>query len=65
VECGAGIAFVSNLALERSLAAGTLKRVRVDGVDMARRFYCVYRRDSLTSRLMTEFVDFIRPATPD
>jgi DNA-binding transcriptional LysR family regulator len=65
VESGAGIAFVSNLALERSLAAGTLKRIRVDGVDLARRFYCVYRRDSLTSRLMTEFVDFIRQATPD
>ena len=65
VESGAGIAFVSNLALERSLAAGTLKRIRVDGVDLARRFYCVYRRDSLSSRLMTEFVDFIRQATPD
>lgn len=65
VESGAGIAFVSNLALERSLAAGTLKRVSVDGLDLARRFYCVYRRDSLTSRLMTEFVDFIRQPTPD
>jgi len=65
VESGAGLAFVSSLALERSLAAGTLKRIRVDGINLARRFYCVYRQDSLTSRLMTEFVAFMRQVTPD
>jgi len=59
VERGAGIAFVSSRALERSLAAGALRRLGVSGVNLSRKFYCLHRREGLTSRLLQEFVAFV------
>jgi DNA-binding transcriptional LysR family regulator len=59
VEDGAGIAFVSSLAIKKSLALGLVKTVSVGGLDPRRDFYCIHRRDSYASRLLKEFISFI------
>jgi len=60
VETGVGIAFVSNLAIKKSLALGLVKEVAVDGLRLSRDFYCIYRRDRVVSRLLEEFIAFIQ-----
>lgn len=60
VEERVGIAFVSNLAIRKSLALGLVKEVAVEGLKLSRDFYCVYRRGSLVSRLLDEFIAFVR-----
>ncbi len=59
VEAGAGIAFVSNLAIKKSLALGLVRQVAVDDLKLSRDFYCIYRRERIVSRLVGEFVTFI------
>ena len=59
VEGGAGMAFVSSLAIKKSLALGLVKQVTVTGLDLKRDFYCVYRRERIVSRLLDEFINFI------
>lgn len=59
VEDGAGIAFVSNLAIKKSLALGLVKQVRIAGLDLKRDFYCVYRKERVVPRLVEEFVNFV------
>ena len=60
VEDGAGIAFVSSLAIKKSLALGLVKQVSVTGLDLKRDFYCVYRQERIVSRLLEEFINFIK-----
>ncbi|HEY97382.1 MAG TPA: LysR family transcriptional regulator [Dehalococcoidia bacterium] len=60
VEGGAGIAFVSNLAIKKSLVLGLIKQVRVAGLDLRRDFYCVYRKERVVTRLVEEFIDFVQ-----
>ena len=60
VEAGVGIAFVSNLAIKKSLALGLVKEVYVDGLRLSRDFYCIYRRERVLSRLLEEFIAFVR-----
>lgn len=60
VEAKAGIAFVSNLAIGKSLALGLVKRVAVDGLHLKRDFHCIYRRGLLVSRVLQEFVAFVQ-----
>lgn len=60
VEAGAGIAFVSNLALKKSLALGLVVPVEVEGVRLKRDFFCIYRRERVVSRLVDEFIAFVR-----
>lgn len=59
VEDGAGIAFVSSLAIKKSLALGLVKQVSVAGLDLKRDFYCIYRQERIVSRLLEEFIIFI------
>lgn len=63
VEAGLGIAFVSNLAIKKSLALRLVNQVTLKGLELRRDFYCVYRKSSLVSRLVQEFVAFIRTET--
>jgi len=63
VEAQTGIAFVSNLAIKKSLALGLVKTVAVSGIRLKRDFYCVYRKERLVSRLLQEFVSFVRART--
>jgi DNA-binding transcriptional LysR family regulator len=60
VEEGIGIAFVSSLAIKKSVALGLVKQVPIDGVKMSRDFYCVYRKEHIVSRLLGEFISFVR-----
>lgn len=63
VEEGVGIAFVSSLAARRSLALGLVSQVEVGGVEIKRDFYCLYRREHIVSRLLQEFISFVRAQT--
>jgi DNA-binding transcriptional LysR family regulator len=60
VAAGAGIAFVSNLAIQRSLALGLVRQIDVTGLRLVRDFYGIYRRERIVSRLLEEFLSFIR-----
>lgn len=60
VEAGVGIAFVSNLAIKKSLALGLVKEAAVKGLELRRDFYCVYRKERVVSRLLSEFIAFVQ-----
>jgi DNA-binding transcriptional LysR family regulator len=60
VEAGVGIAFVSNLAIKKSVALDLVKQVAVEGLELKRDFYCVYRRERVVSRLLSEFIAFVQ-----
>jgi DNA-binding transcriptional LysR family regulator len=63
VEARVGIAFVSNLAIKKSIALGLVKEVAVEGLKLSRDFYCVYRKERIVSRLLSEFIAFVRART--
>ena len=60
VAAGAGIAFVSNLAIKKSLALGLVRQVSVSGLRLSRDFYGIYRRERIVSRLLEEFISFMQ-----
>jgi len=60
VESGAGIAFVSNLAIKKSLELDLIKAVKIEGLRMKRDFFCIYRKERIVSRLLEEFISFVR-----
>ena len=60
VESGAGIAFISNLAASKALKLGTIKQVTLSGLKLKRDFYCIYHAEHLSSRLLQEFLAFMR-----
>lgn len=60
VEARVGIAFVSSLAIKKSLALGLVRQVPIEGMRLSRSFYCVYREERVVSRLLSEFIGFIR-----
>jgi DNA-binding transcriptional LysR family regulator len=60
VTAGAGIAFVSNLAIKKSLALGLVQQVGVRGLQLSRDFYCVYRQERVVSRLLEGFISFMK-----
>jgi DNA-binding transcriptional LysR family regulator len=65
VAAGAGIAFVSDLAV-KSMAPGRIIQIGVLGLKPNRDFFCIYRKERIVSRLHREFLDFIRlEATKD
>jgi DNA-binding transcriptional LysR family regulator len=60
VAAGAGIAFVSSLAVDRNAYAAAIKPVRVRGLHLSRDFYGILRRERSASRLYDEFISFLR-----
>jgi DNA-binding transcriptional LysR family regulator len=60
VAAGAGIAFVSNLAIKQCTAQGLVQQVNVKGLRLKRDFYCVYRQERIVSRLLEVFIDFMK-----
>jgi len=60
VEAGLGIAFVSNMAIKKSLALKLLKVISTPELKLKRDFYCVYRKERIVSRLLEEFLAFVR-----
>ena len=60
VEAKSGIAFVSNLAIKKSVSLGLVKEVRIEGVSLKRDFFCIYRKQRIVSRLIEEFISFVK-----
>jgi len=60
VEAKSGIAFVSNLAIKKSVALGLVKVVAVEGVMLRRDFWCIYRKQRVISRLLEGFIFFAK-----
>ncbi|MFC1978843.1 selenium metabolism-associated LysR family transcriptional regulator [Chloroflexota bacterium] len=60
VEEGIGIAFVSSLAIKKSLALDLVKEMEIEGLNLSRAFFCVYRKEHIVSRLLDEFISFVR-----
>jgi DNA-binding transcriptional LysR family regulator len=63
VEARAGIAFVSNLSIEKSQKLGLVKQVKVKDLELKRDFYCLYYRKSIASRLQQAFITFVQTKT--
>jgi DNA-binding transcriptional LysR family regulator len=64
VEAGIGIAFVSNLAINKSLTLRLVKVVGIEGLRLRRNFYCIYRKERIVSRLLEEFIAFVESRIP-
>ena len=60
VEAKSGIAFVSNLAIKKSITLGLVKEVKIEEVALKRDFFCVYRKQRVVSRLLEEFISFVK-----
>lgn len=60
VESGAGIAFISSLAIKKSLKLGMVCQVTVGKLKLERNFYCVYYKERVETRLLKEFLAFSR-----
>lgn len=60
VEAGAGIAFVSDLAIKKSLELGLVKQLELEELPLKRDFFCIYQDEALNSRLTREFITFIK-----
>lgn len=60
VEAGAGIAFISSLAAAKALQLGTIKQLALVGLKLKRDFYCIYHAEHLSSRLLQEYMGFVR-----
>ena len=60
VEARLGIAFVSNLAIKKSLSLGLVRQITADELKLSRDFYCVYHKERVASRLLEEFITFVR-----
>jgi DNA-binding transcriptional LysR family regulator len=63
VEARAGIAFISNLAVKKALELGTLRQLALEGLSLKRDFFCIYYAERASSRLLQEFIAFIRGKT--
>jgi len=59
VASGAGIAFVSSLAI-KSGCSPAVKQIPVRGLRLDRDFYYIYRRDKAASRIYEEFRSFLQ-----
>ena len=60
VEAKAGIAFVSNLAIKKSLELGLVRQLTVDKMKLRRDFHCIYYKERVVSRLLQEFLSFVQ-----
>jgi len=60
VEAMSGIAFVSNLAIKKSVALDLVKVVAVEEITLKRNFWCIYRKQMVPSRLLEEFISFVK-----
>lgn len=59
VEAKLGIAFVSNLAIKKSVALGLVEEVGIEGVTLKRDFFRICRNQKVVSRLLEEFISFV------
>jgi DNA-binding transcriptional LysR family regulator len=64
VSAGYGVAFISQTAIEPELAAGTLARARVKGVEPRRQIYVVRLKGRTLTRAAEAFIEFARAKGP-
>jgi DNA-binding transcriptional LysR family regulator len=62
VAAGAGIAFISSLAIKDG-GAPAVKQIPLHGLHFNRDFYCIFRRERAASRLSDEFKSFMQTET--
>lgn len=48
---GIGLAFISHKAIEREIVSGTIKQIEVEGMELKRPFYLVYRKNKVFTAL--------------
>ena len=60
IKNGVGVSILSPIAVAEDLAAGTLKALKVKGLDLSRYFYLTTHRDRTPSPLCEAFIKFIR-----
>jgi len=60
VEAGAGIAFVSKMAASKAVILGTVRQLTLTGLSLKRDFHCTYHAEHLSSRLLREFIGFLK-----
>ena len=58
-----GISILSLVAVKDELTAGTLKAVKIKGLDLKRYFYLTFHQDRTLSPLCNAFIDFIKEGT--
>ncbi len=59
VEAGLGITILSKWCLRKELQLGTLKLIRIKGLEMSRWFFLIQLKDKFQSRAGDEFIKFI------
>ena len=60
IKSGIGISILSLIAMEESIAAGTMTALKVDGLDLRRQFFLTRHRHRSASPLSKAFVEFIK-----
>jgi phosphonate transport system ATP-binding protein len=60
VSAGMGVGFASRRSVERALAAGALRELRVDSVKVPRRFFVAWRRAEVLSEPARSFLELAR-----
>lgn len=56
---GIGLAFISNKAIESETFSGSLKQIQVEGMELDRPFYLVYRKNKVFNTLENTVKEFI------
>ncbi len=59
IKNNVGISIFSSRAVKEELAAGTLKALAIEGVDLKRNFYLTTHKDRTASPLCRAFIDFL------
>ena len=62
VECGVGVSFVSERAVETEVKLGLLKEVQVKGLELNRDFFLVHKRQRTLSPAASAFLQFLQEA---
>jgi len=60
VEAGRGVSVVSMMAIRREIRTGSLRTVRVKGVEFKQKIYLAWQEDRAQTRLERLFVSFVR-----
>jgi DNA-binding transcriptional LysR family regulator len=64
VRAGHGVSFISRLAIERDLAAGTLGEARLEGLELEREIFLVRASGRSETRAARAFLDFAAERLP-
>ena len=59
VELELGVSFVSNISIKNEIALNLIKALKVEGLDLKRKFYFVYNKHVTLSPVVEVFKDFL------